>query len=201
MIYNNPLRLKQNTGGTPVTPHRIVGVDILNPFNDRETATDKLSILDIKARDQDGVQFNVEMQMLLLAFTSRIAFYLSRLHSSQLSQCVFHESRRFRVGLSVTMELQHHAKYFTPLNLNDAKSFNVRRFIEDQCRLAFLYSGIVAKRRHVDLLFCLPYDPFSSLMESGMHQHTIGGVGGESNGGEMFAVRFSDCRGAQDRSA
>ena len=38
-------------------------LELLNPFNPKEALDDKLSILDIKARDQSGRQFNVEMQM------------------------------------------------------------------------------------------------------------------------------------------
>jgi predicted transposase/invertase (TIGR01784 family) len=42
----------------------IQDVELLNPFNPKETLDDKLSILDIKARDETGRQFNLEMQML-----------------------------------------------------------------------------------------------------------------------------------------
>jgi predicted transposase/invertase (TIGR01784 family) len=44
--------------------HRILDLELLNPFNPKEALDDKLSILDIKARDHSGRQFNVEMQML-----------------------------------------------------------------------------------------------------------------------------------------
>ena len=47
----------------PAPAHRIRDIELLNPFNPKETLDDKLSILDIKARDQSGRQFNVEMQM------------------------------------------------------------------------------------------------------------------------------------------
>jgi predicted transposase/invertase (TIGR01784 family) len=43
---------------------RVVDLDLLNPFNDKDRLDDKLSILDVKARDQTGRQFNVEMQLL-----------------------------------------------------------------------------------------------------------------------------------------
>ena len=48
----------------PAPGHAIQDLDLLNPFNPKEALDDKLSILDIKARDQSGRQFNVEMQML-----------------------------------------------------------------------------------------------------------------------------------------
>jgi predicted transposase/invertase (TIGR01784 family) len=40
----------------------IVEVEILNPFNAQEFASDKLSVLDIKARDARRAWFNIEMQ-------------------------------------------------------------------------------------------------------------------------------------------
>ena len=65
----------------PPADERIVTLEILNPFNDKESLDDKLSILDIKARDQKGRQLNIEMQMLPdLHFPRRIAYYLCRFH-------------------------------------------------------------------------------------------------------------------------
>src|SRR5437016_9341427 len=48
----------------PAPGHHIQDIELLNPFNPKEAFDDKLSILDLKARDQSGRQFNVEMQML-----------------------------------------------------------------------------------------------------------------------------------------
>ncbi|HVX13028.1 MAG TPA: Rpn family recombination-promoting nuclease/putative transposase [Pirellulales bacterium] len=71
----------------PAAGREIAGLELLNPFNDKETLDDKLSILDIKARDQSGRQFNVEMQMLAYgAFPQRALYYWSRLHQSQLQE-------------------------------------------------------------------------------------------------------------------
>jgi predicted transposase/invertase (TIGR01784 family) len=57
----------------PPAHHEIREIELLNPFNLQETLDDKLSILDIKARDQSGRQFNVEMQMLAYpAYEKRI---------------------------------------------------------------------------------------------------------------------------------
>jgi predicted transposase/invertase (TIGR01784 family) len=50
--------------------------NLLNPFNEKDTADDKLSILDIKARDQRGRQYNVEMQMLApRVYPQRVLYY------------------------------------------------------------------------------------------------------------------------------
>src|SRR6266702_5683134 len=71
----------------PAAGHRILDLELLNPFNPKEAFDDKLSILDIKARDQGGRQFNVEMQMLAFRYyEKRILYYCSRLHQQQLHE-------------------------------------------------------------------------------------------------------------------
>lgn len=71
----------------PRPEEQIAEVEFLNPFNEKESATDKLSILDIKARDQHGRQFNVEMQMLAHAFfRQRVLYYWAVLHQRQLQE-------------------------------------------------------------------------------------------------------------------
>src|SRR5260370_26937354 len=71
----------------PAPGHHIQDIDLLNPFNPKEALDDKLSILDIKARDQSGRQFNVEMQMLAYRYyEKRILYYCARLHQQQLRE-------------------------------------------------------------------------------------------------------------------
>src|SRR5436190_17317121 len=41
----------------------IAAVELLNPFDGKESEDDKLAILDVKARDAAGAWYNVEMQM------------------------------------------------------------------------------------------------------------------------------------------
>jgi predicted transposase/invertase (TIGR01784 family) len=75
----------------PAPAERVAALEILNPFNDKATLDDKLSIVDIKARDQSGRQFNVEMQLLAHAdFRQRVLYYWARLHQQQL-----HESEAY----------------------------------------------------------------------------------------------------------
>src|SRR6266571_131784 len=69
----------------PPPGHRIRDLELLNPFNAKEALDDKLSILDIKARDQSGRQFNVEMQILSTrSYKKRILYYRAKLHQQQL---------------------------------------------------------------------------------------------------------------------
>lgn len=71
----------------PTAGQHIASLELLNPFNDKEAPDDKLSVLDIKARDQSGRQFNVEMQMLGYgAFRQRALYYWARLHQAQLGE-------------------------------------------------------------------------------------------------------------------
>ena len=64
---------------------RVSAVEIINPFNDKETPGDKLSVLDIKARDASGRLFDVEMQMFPhAAIIPRLIYYWAKLYSSQL---------------------------------------------------------------------------------------------------------------------
>src|SRR5207253_1577054 len=71
----------------PAAGHQIRDLELLNPFNPKEALDDKLSILDIKARDQAGRQFNVEMQMVAFRYyEKRILYYGAKLHQQQLHE-------------------------------------------------------------------------------------------------------------------
>lgn len=63
----------------------IVEVQILNPFNEKEFAEDKLSVLDIKARDAARAWFNIEMQSRAVGWLrQRIVYYNASLFVDQL---------------------------------------------------------------------------------------------------------------------
>ena len=65
----------------------ITDLEIRNPFNDRNTANDKLSIVDVRARQKSGELFNVEMQ--LLPFKEppkRLLYYWSVSYAEQLDK-------------------------------------------------------------------------------------------------------------------
>ena len=65
----------------------VATVQLLNPFSEKDALDDKLSILDIKARDQQGRQFNVEMQMVgRHSLPSRVLYYWSKLYAEQLHE-------------------------------------------------------------------------------------------------------------------
>jgi len=70
---------------TPPPDQRVVSVQLLNPYSERMTLDDKLSVLDVKARDQRGWLFNLEMQMVAhAAMAPRFLYYWSKVYSQQL---------------------------------------------------------------------------------------------------------------------
>ncbi len=68
-------------------PWPIVAVEILNPYNDKEFLDDKLSVVDIKARDTEGCLYQIELQLLTHRdLTARITYGWSDLYSGQLKE-------------------------------------------------------------------------------------------------------------------
>jgi len=66
-------------------PGPITEVTILNPYNEREFSDDKLSIVDVKACDQAGSQYQIEIQLLTHRdLPARILYGWADLYSAQL---------------------------------------------------------------------------------------------------------------------
>lgn len=84
----------------PPPGKEIVWLELLNPYNEKEREDDKLSIVDVKARDKNGRQFDVEMQVLSeKAFSKRILYYWARLHQQQLDSGVHYEQLQQTVSI------------------------------------------------------------------------------------------------------
>ena len=59
---------------------------VLNPFNLKDSFNAKESILDVKAATDDGRLLNIELQVIGSSlYRKRIAYYLAKLHTSQLT--------------------------------------------------------------------------------------------------------------------
>ena len=66
---------------------RIEDVLILNPYNERDFETDKLSVVDIKAQDEQGRSYQVEIQLALHSgLTSRILYTWSTIYHGLLTK-------------------------------------------------------------------------------------------------------------------
>lgn len=64
----------------------IEGVTIRNPFNEKNFFDDKLSVIDVRARDKEGSWYNIEVQLQSQPyFSKRSLYYWSNTYSNQLS--------------------------------------------------------------------------------------------------------------------
>ncbi len=62
----------------------LTSVEVLNPFNLQTALTDKLSILDIRARDQDDRLYNIEIQVTSQRdYSERSLYYWAKVYSGQ----------------------------------------------------------------------------------------------------------------------
>ena len=98
-----------------VTNHPISSVEILNPYNEKEFLSDKLSIVDIKAKDKEGCIYQVEVQISTYgAMGSRISYGLCDLYASQLDKGEGYDQLKPVIVIWV----------FSELFLRDAPSFH-----------------------------------------------------------------------------
>lgn len=66
---------------------RITAVTILNPYNEKEFETDKLSVVDVKAMSAQGVSYQIEIQRAVHAgLTSRILYTWSAIYHALLKE-------------------------------------------------------------------------------------------------------------------
>lgn len=84
----------------PPPPQLVVDVELLNPYSEKMALDDKVSILDIKVRDDQGRLYNLEMQMLATAsLVQRLLYYWSKIYSQELA--VGDDYTRLRPTISI----------------------------------------------------------------------------------------------------
>jgi len=67
--------------------HQVVSVSIANPYQFPRNAGEKATIVDVRATDQSGRKFVVEMQVAdKTGFDKRVQYYISRDYSMQIDQ-------------------------------------------------------------------------------------------------------------------
>ncbi len=83
-------------------PDRIVELEILNPYLDKEHLLDKGVVLDVKARDGQGRLYNIEVQVAgESAYIQRAVYYLARLFGSQLERGAPYSRIARTIGISL----------------------------------------------------------------------------------------------------
>ena len=66
---------------------RIESIEVLNPFNYREYLGDKMSIVDTRVKDGNGLFYNIEVQNYNdKAFAQRVGYYLAKTYVGQIKE-------------------------------------------------------------------------------------------------------------------
>src|ERR1700722_4514869 len=111
---------------------QVTEITLLNPFNDREHSRGKLSILDVKAIDKNGRQYNIEMQVTdEMNYSQRALYYWSKLYATQLKAGDDYDILRKTISIHILNFncFLNESDYHNVFHLLNAKSY--RREFED----------------------------------------------------------------------
>lgn len=115
----------------------ITQVEILNPYNDKEFLNNKLSIVDVKARDSDGHLYQIEIQLSSYAhLPARILYTWADIYSKQLQKGQpFHLLHpTYSIWLLAKNLLTGDSDYIHAFKIRDNKS----RCLSPNCGILFL---------------------------------------------------------------
>ena len=104
---------------------QIEDVVLLNPYNVKNFKTDKLSILDIKAKGIDGKQFNIEIQITDEAdYDKRALYYWGKLYTEQLKTSDDYSKLNKTIGIHILnfTSITGTEKYHHSFHLVDEKT-------------------------------------------------------------------------------
>ena len=97
-------------------------VTLLNPYNPKSFKTDKLSIVDIKATNQDGKRFNIEIQISDEAdYDKRALYYWAKLYTEQLKVAEDYSKLSKAIGIHILNfnSIPHVAKYHNVFHITE----------------------------------------------------------------------------------
>jgi predicted transposase/invertase (TIGR01784 family) len=100
----------------------IVAVEILNPYNDKEMLDEKLSIVDIKARDEAQRMYQIEIQLLNYSnIPARMAYTWADIYSKQLKEGENYRELKptYSIWLMDARVIQDDEKYVHNFKLRD----------------------------------------------------------------------------------
>jgi predicted transposase/invertase (TIGR01784 family) len=112
-------------------------VDILNPYNDKEFLEDKLSIVDVKAKDGAGRLYQIEIQLLNYAnLSSRILYNWADIYSQQLQSGKDYNQLRptYSIWLLAETLIKADIDYIHTYKIRDNKG----RTLNDHCGIWLL---------------------------------------------------------------
>lgn len=105
---------------------QVADLTVLNPYTIQNFLKDKLSVLDIKAKDKNGTCFNIEMQVTdQLSYQKRALYLWSKVYSGQLGEGGHYGDLKKTIGIHILNfnmmdELDFHNTYAV-LNLKSKK--------------------------------------------------------------------------------
>jgi len=107
---------------------RVARIELRNPYNEKNFGNDKLSVLDIKAQDERGRWFNIEMQITDQEYYDRRAmYYWSRLYVSQLQEGINYDKLNKTIGINLLnfncLENKDFHNTFRALNIKNYEEF------------------------------------------------------------------------------
>jgi len=111
--------------------HRITDVTILNPYQLPKFRDGKATIIDVKAKDQQGREFIVEMQVAdALGFSKRVLYYSSQGYVSQIDREEFYDKLKPTVFVGILdFEISKNQNYISRHRILDVETGE--RVIED----------------------------------------------------------------------
>ena len=122
-------------GSELATPLAVV--DILNPYNDKEYLEDKLSIVDVKARDSSGNIYQIEIQLVNFAnIKERILYNWADIYSQQLQNGEGYYQLRLTYSIWLLAEslIKDDTDYIRTFKLRDHKG----RALNNHCGIWLL---------------------------------------------------------------
>ena len=104
---------------------QVSDVELLNPYNLRSFKTDKLSILDIKAkRKKDGIKYSIEIQVNDEAdYDKRALYYWGKLYTEQLEKGYDYDKLRKTIAIHILhfMSIVDNKDYHNIFRIRDDK--------------------------------------------------------------------------------
>ena len=110
---------------------RVQDLVLKNPYNEKSFQTDKLSVLDIKAQDEKGNWFNIEMQIISQQFyDKRSLYYWARIYNSQLDNGRNYDQLKKTICINIlNFDCLQEKDYHNIYKIYNTKSNNM--FFED----------------------------------------------------------------------
>jgi len=104
---------------------KVVEVTLLNPYNPKNFKQDKLSILDIKAKSQEGKRYNIEIQISDEAdYDKRALYYWTKFYTEQLKASEDYSTLFKAIGIHILnfTSILHVDQYHNVFHIREKES-------------------------------------------------------------------------------